>query len=194
MAWLLEQGEAALDGFLLPGHVCVVTGYREYERFPVPQVVAGFEPDEVLLGLLMLTRQVVEGRAVVENAYPRAVSRDGNPKALALLAEVFEPADVEWRGFPVIPGSGLRLRTPYRQYDAAGPVRHPDRPDPEGDGLHLRPRPERGGLPLRLPPLLPRVHAAFARRPLHGQPRRGLPHLAPVPGRRGLTAPSSPYL
>lgn len=118
MAWLLEQGEAALDGFLLPGHVCVVAGYREYEQFPVPQVVAGFDPDEVLLGLLMLTRQVVEGRAVVENAYPRAVTRDGNPKARALLAEVFEPADVEWRGFPVIPRSGLRLRAPFQQYDA----------------------------------------------------------------------------
>ncbi len=118
MEWLLDQGEAALDGFLLPGHVCVVTGYREYERFPVPQVVAGFEADEVLLGLLMLTRQVVEGRHVVENAYPRAVSCDGNPKALALMREVFEPADVEWRGFPVIPASGLRLRPAYREYDA----------------------------------------------------------------------------
>ena len=118
MAWLLEQGEAELDGFLLPGHVCVVTGYREYERFPVPQVVAGFEPEEVLLGLLMLTRQVVEGRSVVENAYPRAVTRDGNPKALALLAEVFETTDVEWRGFPVIPGSGLKLREPFSRYDA----------------------------------------------------------------------------
>jgi hydrogenase expression/formation protein HypD len=61
---------------------------------------------------------VTEGRAAVENAYPCAVSRDGNPKALALLAEVFEPADVEWRGFPVIPGSGLRLRAPFRRYDA----------------------------------------------------------------------------
>lgn len=118
MAWLLAQGEAALDGFLLPGHVCVVTGYREYERFAVPQVVAGFEPEEVLLGLVMLARQVADGRAAVENAYPRAVTRDGNPKAMALLREVFEPADVEWRGFPVIPGSGLRLREPYRRYDA----------------------------------------------------------------------------
>ena len=118
MAWLFEQGEAELDGFLLPGHVCVVTGYREYERFPVPQVVAGFEPEEVLLGLLMLTRQVVEGRSVVENAYPRAVTRDGNPKALALLAEVFETTDVEWRGFPVIPGSGLKPREPFSRYDA----------------------------------------------------------------------------
>lgn len=118
MEWLLTRGEATLDGFLLPGHVCVVSGYREYERFRVPQVVAGFEPDDILLGLLMLTRQVLEGRQEVENAYPRAVTPDGNPKALALLHRVFEPADVEWRGFPVIPASGLRLRPAYREYDA----------------------------------------------------------------------------
>ena len=118
MAWLLERGEAALDGFLLPGHVCVVAGYREYERFSVPQVVAGFEADDVLLGLLMLTRQVIDGRHEVENAYPRAVSYDGNPKALALLHEVFEPVDAEWRGFPVIPASGLGLRSAYCEYDA----------------------------------------------------------------------------
>ena len=61
MKWLLEQGEAKLDGFMLPGHVCTVTGYEDYEQFPVPQVVAGFEPEDILLGLLMLVRQVREG-------------------------------------------------------------------------------------------------------------------------------------
>ncbi|HZD42889.1 MAG TPA: hydrogenase formation protein HypD, partial [Methanomicrobiales archaeon] len=61
MQWLLEQGEAKLDGFILPGHVCTVMGYEEYERFPVPQVVAGFEPEDILLGLLMLTHQVEAG-------------------------------------------------------------------------------------------------------------------------------------
>jgi len=118
MAWLLEQGEGSLDGFLLPGHVCMVMGYREYEQFPVPQVVAGFEPEEILLGLLMLVRQIVDGRSLVENAYPRAVSRDGNPKARELLFKVFEQVNVEWRGFPIIPRSGLRLRAPYRKHDA----------------------------------------------------------------------------
>ncbi len=118
MEFLLSQGEAKLDGFMLPGHVCVVAGYKEYERFPVPQVVAGFEPDDILLGLLMLVRQVKEGRAEVENAYPRAVCRDGNPKAMEMMNRVFEPCDVEWRGFPVIPGSGLRLRKEFEQYDA----------------------------------------------------------------------------
>jgi hydrogenase expression/formation protein HypD len=118
MAWLLEQGEAKLDGFILPGHVCTVMGYEEYERFPVPQVVAGFEPEDILLGLLMLVKQVRGGICRVDNAYPRAVTPEGNPKAKALMNKVFEPSDVEWRGFPVIPASGLRLRDEYRRYDA----------------------------------------------------------------------------
>ena len=63
---------------MLPGHVCTVMGYEEYEQFPVPQVVAGFEPEDILLGLLMLVRQVREGTHRVDNAYPRAVSREGN--------------------------------------------------------------------------------------------------------------------
>lgn len=118
MKWLLSQGEAKLDGFLLPGHVCTVMGYREYEVFPVPQVVAGFEPEDILLGLLMLIEQVRSGSARVENAYPRAVTREGNEKAQKLMWDVFEPSDVEWRGFPVIPASGLRLKPEFEQYDA----------------------------------------------------------------------------
>ena len=118
MKWLLEQGEAKLNGFMLPGHVCTVMGYEEYEQFPVPQVVAGFEAEDILLGLLMLVRQVREGTHRVENAYPRAVSREGNLKAKKMMYEVFEPFDVEWRGFPVIPGSGLRLKKEFERYDA----------------------------------------------------------------------------
>ncbi|HOS68144.1 MAG TPA: hydrogenase formation protein HypD [Methanoculleus sp.] len=118
MAWLLARGEAALEGFLLPGHVCAVMGYKEYEQFPVPQVVAGFEPEDILLGLLMAVRQVREGAHRVENAYPRAVSREGNVKAKRLMYEAFEPFDVEWRGFPVIPASGLRLKPEFEGYDA----------------------------------------------------------------------------
>ena len=118
MKWLLAQGEGKIDGFLLPGHVCVVMGYQEYEQFPVPQVVAGFEAEDVLLGLLMLVQQVKEGRTGVENAYPRAVTREGNVKAQQVMYQVFEPYDVEWRGFPVIPQSGLRLREEFAGYDA----------------------------------------------------------------------------
>ncbi|MDD1647271.1 MAG: hydrogenase formation protein HypD [Methanomicrobiales archaeon] len=118
MAWLLAQGEAKLDGFILPGHVCTVTGYAEYEQFPVPQVVAGFAPDDFLLGLLMLVQMVKKGETGVRNAYPRAVTREGNVKAKEMMYRVFESSDVEWRGFPVIKGSGLRLRQEYSQYDA----------------------------------------------------------------------------
>lgn len=118
MQWLLDQGEAKLHGFMLPGHVCTVMGYDEYEPFPVPQVVAGFEPEDILLGLLMLARQVREGTHRVDNAYPRAVSREGNLKAKAIMNQVFEASDVEWRGFPVIPGSGLRLKKEFERYDA----------------------------------------------------------------------------
>jgi hydrogenase expression/formation protein HypD len=118
MGWLLTQGEARLDGFILPGHVCTITGYKEYEQFPVPQVVAGFEPEDILLALLMLARQIEKGEHIVENAYPRAVTREGNQKALGLMYQVFEPCDVEWRGFPVIPASGLRLKKAFEEYDA----------------------------------------------------------------------------
>jgi len=118
MKWLLEQGEAKLDGFMLPGHVCTIMGYKEYEQFPVPQVVAGFEAEDILLGLFMLAEQVREGTHRVDNAYPRAVCREGNEKAIRIMYEVFEPSDVEWRGFPVIPGSGLRLKKEFEQYDA----------------------------------------------------------------------------
>ncbi|MCP1661796.1 MAG: hydrogenase formation protein HypD [Methanocalculus sp. MSAO_Arc1] len=118
MQWLLDQGEANLNGFILPGHVCTVMGYHEYEHFPVPQVVAGFEAEDLLLGLFMLIQQINDGRAEVENAYPRAVTREGNTKAQALMYEVFEPCDIEWRGFPVIPGSGMALKRQFEAYDA----------------------------------------------------------------------------
>ncbi len=84
----------------------------------MPQVVAGFEPEDILLGLVMLVRQIREGEARIDNAYPRAVCREGNQKAQALMYDVFESCDVEWRGFPVIPGSGLRLKPEFEQYDA----------------------------------------------------------------------------
>lgn len=131
MKWLLEQGEANLQGFMLPGHVCTVTGYSDYEQFPVPQVVAGFEPEDILLGLLMLTTQVREGVHRIDNAYPRAVCREGNARAKEIMYRVFEPCDSEWRGFPVIPGSGLRLRPEFSAYDAQKKfeieVRHVDK-------------------------------------------------------------------
>jgi hydrogenase expression/formation protein HypD len=80
--------------------------------------VAGFNPEEILLSLLMTVRQVENHEAKVENAYPRVVTREGNVRAQKLMQEVFAPIDVEWRGFPVIPNSGLKLRPEFEAFDA----------------------------------------------------------------------------
>jgi hydrogenase expression/formation protein HypD len=111
-----------LGGLLCPGHVSVVIGWGAYvpvaERFGIPCVVAGFEPADILRGVLMLVRQRNSGRAAVENAYPRVVSEEGNLHALDLMREVFREADSDWRGLGCIPVSGLALRGPYKQFDA----------------------------------------------------------------------------
>jgi hydrogenase expression/formation protein HypD len=120
--FLLQQGEVGLDGFLLPGHVSVITGLKPYmpisERWKVPQVVAGFEPVDVMLGLVMLLTQVVEGRAEVENEYTRAVKAEGNVRAQQMMAQVFKPVDARWRGIGTIPLSGLALRPEFSAFDA----------------------------------------------------------------------------
>lgn len=111
-----------VQGFLAPGHVCAVQGWREYEPlardYRVPIVVTGFEPVDLLEGILMLIRQLEEGRHEVENQYVRAVVREGNREAQRVVAEVFETCDRAWRGIGVIPKSGLRLREAYRRFDA----------------------------------------------------------------------------
>jgi hydrogenase expression/formation protein HypD len=119
--FLLEQGEVGIDGFLLPGHVSVITGVQAYvpisKRWKIPQVVAGFEPLDVMLGLVMLLRQAVEGRGEVENEYTRAVTYEGNVRAREMIEEVFEPVDARWRGIGPIPKSGLALRKKFKSYD-----------------------------------------------------------------------------
>jgi hydrogenase expression/formation protein HypD len=117
---LLELGETPVSGFILPGHVSVVTGTGCYESlardFGVAGVVAGFEPHDVLRALLMLVRQ---RRPAIEIEYGRAVRPQGNVVAQQLLERVFEPCDADWRGLGVIPGSGLRLRSEFAALDAA---------------------------------------------------------------------------
>ena len=119
---LVEMGEVRLDGLIEPGHVSVIIGLGPYEflstQHHLPQVVAGFEPLDLLTAVLMLANQKKEGRAEVENEYSRVVRPEGNQRAQAALSEVFEPCDVEWRGFPSIPGSGLRLRKGFEKWDA----------------------------------------------------------------------------
>ncbi len=120
----LASQASDLGGLLCPGHVSVVIGWGAYlplaEQHGIPCVVAGFEPVDVLQGILMLVRQVNEGRVAVENAYPRTVSKEGNARAIRLMAAVFEEVDSDWRGLGPITASGLALRERYRRFDAAG--------------------------------------------------------------------------
>jgi len=118
-----ELGTVPLDGFIGPSHVSTIIGSRPYEffaeEFQKPVVIAGFEPLDVLQSVLMLVRQLNEGRAEVENQFSRAVTREGNLKAQALVAEVFELRDrFEWRGLGEVPYSALRIREAYRDFDA----------------------------------------------------------------------------
>lgn len=113
----------AIDGFLGPSHVSTVIGSKPYEVFSSdygkPIVIAGFEPLDVMQSALMLIRQLNEGRCEVENEYTRAVSREGNHKAQALVADVFElRSEFEWRGLGVVPESALQIRETYAGFDA----------------------------------------------------------------------------
>jgi hydrogenase expression/formation protein HypD len=116
---LLDSGETRIDGFILPGHVSVVTGSDCYrflaDEYGVGGVVAGFEADDVLEALLLLARQK---RPTVEIGYRRAVTAAGNAVAQEIIGRVFEPCDAVWRGLGKIPGSGLRLNDEFRAYAA----------------------------------------------------------------------------
>ena len=119
---LLSDPECVIQGLLAPGHVCVVTGYRSYEplaaRYHVPIVVTGFEPLDLLRGVLAAVRQLERGEARVENQYERVAQADGNPAARAVLDEVFAVSDRKWRGIGEIPASGYALAPAYAAFDA----------------------------------------------------------------------------
>jgi hydrogenase expression/formation protein HypD len=118
-----DLGIVALDGFIGPAHVSTIIGSQPYEYFAEehrrPVVIAGFEPLDVMQAILMLVRQVNDGRAEVENEFTRAVTREGNLKAKALVAEVFElRKSFEWRGLGEVPYSALAIKERYRAFDA----------------------------------------------------------------------------
>jgi hydrogenase expression/formation protein HypD len=119
---LLASDEVQVSGLLCPGHVTTIIGAEAYDFIPrefgLPCAVTGFEPVDMLLGIEAILRQLQEGQARVDNVYTRAVKVQANPRAQALLAEVFEPCDAEWRGLGLIPGSGVKIRPPYAGYDA----------------------------------------------------------------------------
>ncbi len=135
---LLASPRRALDGLLLPGHVSAVVGADAWRFLEgaggVPGVIAGFEPLDLLGGILALLRQLAEGRRQVENGYARAVRPGGNPRAREVLDLLLEPADALWRGLGDIPGSGLRLRAPHAEMDAERRFGLPPLRNAEPDG------------------------------------------------------------
>jgi hydrogenase expression/formation protein HypD len=119
---ILDMGEIKVDGLIEPGHVSTIIGTKPYEfiskDYGVPQVVAGFEPLDILMGVWMLVEQIKKGEASVRNEYTRVVHDEGNVKAKEVMKEVFREGDRKWRGFPVIPTSSLELRKEFEGYEA----------------------------------------------------------------------------
>jgi len=122
MEILSGDPELNIKGYLCPPHVSTVIGAAAYrplaEKYHIPCVVTGFEPADVMQGIEMLLAQRLRGTSRVEIQYSRAVSWEGNPKAQAILHQLFEPCDAVWRGLGVLPGSGLTIRAEYAEFDA----------------------------------------------------------------------------
>lgn len=149
---LLDDPEVCVDAFLCPAHVSAIIGSEAYrpfvERHGVPCVVAGFEPLDILDGVLAIVGQLSDGQVELVNRYERVVRPRGNPRALALMDELLEPEDATWRGIGVLPASGLRLRPAFAGFDAArrhGVTTAGGRPDPGcrcGQVLQAKLRPD----------------------------------------------------
>ena len=119
---LMSDEFCNIQAFLAAGHVCTIMGTSEYyplvEKYQIPIVITGFEPADLLQGILMVVRQLEEGKAVLENQYSRMVREDGNLHAVKVINEVFEVTDRAWRGLTVIPQSGYEIRAKYSDFDA----------------------------------------------------------------------------
>jgi len=122
MRAILGSPDNRVQGFLAAGHVCTIMGTSEYgpiaREFKAPIIITGFEPVDILEGILLCVKQLESGRAEVENAYSRAVRTEGNVHARKIVEQVFEVCDRDWRGIGVIPQSGLAVRPAYAHYDA----------------------------------------------------------------------------
>ncbi|MDQ7787215.1 MAG: hydrogenase formation protein HypD [Thermodesulfovibrionales bacterium] len=135
---LLDSPDLKIDGFILPGHVSTIIGTEPYEfiasDYSIPSVVTGFDAEDILTAILMLLDQIASGRAAVEIQYTKVVRKEGNPKAMSLINEFFEPCDANWRGIGVIPGSGLKLRKQASRFDVSNVFNLdiPDTPEPKG--------------------------------------------------------------
>ncbi|MDQ1284355.1 MAG: Hydrogenase formation protein HypD [Patescibacteria group bacterium] len=118
MEILLKNKKNKIDGFIDPGHVSAIIGTKSYEKFKIPQVVAGFEASDVLLAVDMLLDQIISGEYKVQNEYARLVKKGGNKKALELIKSTFDIIDSKWRGLGTIRRSGLKLKKKYQKQDA----------------------------------------------------------------------------
>lgn len=114
--------EIGVNGYLYPGHVSAIIGTSLYDEvakdYGIPGVVAGFEPLDVMHGIISLAANINEEKPIVENEYSRIVKREGNPLAIEKMNFVFEPEDAAWRGIGIIPGSGMRIRDSFSELDA----------------------------------------------------------------------------
>ena len=119
---IVEARDTQIDGFLYPGHVSAIIGIKPYEfiarEYGIPGTVTGFEPGDILLGILSILKQRKEGRAIVSNEYSRVVRNSGNPNALATMAETLKIKEAHWRGLGLIPESGLKLNEAHSHLNA----------------------------------------------------------------------------
>lgn len=122
MEAVINDTDSKIDAFLAAGHVCTIMGMEEYyplvEKYKIPMVVTGFEPVDLLQGILLAVEQLERGEAVLKNQYGRVVRPEGNPEAQELIRKIFQVRDREWRGIGTIPMSGLELNPEYLAYDA----------------------------------------------------------------------------
>jgi hydrogenase expression/formation protein HypD len=138
VAALLEAKEVNIDGFILPGHVSTITGVNGWrfvaEKYKKACVIAGFNTKDLVIGTLLLINLIQKGEPRILNEYKEAVSEEGNMKAQAIMYEIFKLSDSNWRGIGVIPGSGMKLRDEYADFDAEKkfPVTPPPTIEPKG--------------------------------------------------------------
>jgi hydrogenase expression/formation protein HypD len=118
---LLNSGDVSVDGFILPGHVSTIIGKTPYNfiasDYHIPSVITGFDASDILNGIMMILKQIINGKAEVENQYTKVVKDEGNPRAVSIMNEYFQPSDTEWRGMGILPESGLELRSRFKHRD-----------------------------------------------------------------------------
>ncbi|MCK4943356.1 MAG: hydrogenase formation protein HypD [Candidatus Aminicenantes bacterium] len=135
---LLDAGEVKIDGFILPGHVSVITGIKGWrfvaDKYEKPCVITGFETQNLLIGTMALIHLIQNGNPEIINEYSQVVTESGNEKAQEVMAEVFESTEAKWRGIGTIPESGLCLKEPFQEFDAnlRFPVNPPEEVEPRG--------------------------------------------------------------